>query len=110
MYNIRCNSDLGVGKTAVRRIPYACNYCIEQLEFPQDKNEKDSNKKRYDVNKNYLYWNIFEALNNWNIITLVTTITNNTEKDDEAFGTILRGVETIMSKNINYNLQRNENS
>ena len=34
MYNIRCNSDLGVGKTAVRRIPYACNYCIEQLEFP----------------------------------------------------------------------------
>ena len=39
-------------------------------------------------------------INDWNIITLVTTSKHNTEKDDEAFGTILRRVETRMSENI----------
>ena len=52
----------------------------------------------------------FESLNDWNIITLVKTSKNNTERDNEVFGTILRGVETRMSeKNINYNVQCNEN-
>ena len=34
------------------------------------------------------------------IITSATTSKHNTEKDDEALGTILRGVETRMSENI----------
>ena len=46
-------------------------------------------------------WNIFEGLNDWNTITLVTqTINKNIDKDDEAFRTILRGVETRMSEKI----------
>ena len=48
------------------------------------------------MNKSCLYWNIFESLNNWNIITLNTTRESSTDKDDEAFGTILRGFETRM--------------
>ena len=42
----------------------------------------------------------FESLNDWNIITLVKTSKNNTERDNEVFGTILRGVETRMSEKI----------
>ena len=37
---------------------------------------------------------MFESLNDLNIITLVTTNKNNTEKGDEEFGTILRRVKT----------------
>ena len=33
MYNIRCDPDLGVGKAAVRSIPCACLFCIEQINF-----------------------------------------------------------------------------
>ena len=46
-------------------------------------------------------WNIFEGLNDWNIITLVTQTKNkNINKENEAFRTILRGVETRMSEKI----------
>ena len=58
MYNIRCYPDLGGSKIVVRRISCACNFCIKQLELPWDKNEKDYNQKRYDVNNNCLYWNV----------------------------------------------------
>ena len=43
---------------------------------------------------------MFECLNDWNIIILVRMSKNNTEKDDEVFGNILRGVETRMNKNV----------
>ena len=46
-------------------------------------------------------WNIFEGLNDWNIITLVTQTKNeNIDKEDELFRTILRGIEIRMSKKI----------
>ena len=51
MYNIRCDTDFGIGKAVIRRASYACNYCIDQLELSWDKNEKDFNQKGYDVNK-----------------------------------------------------------
>ena len=40
MYNIRCDLDLGVGNTTIKRIQYTRNFCIEQLELPWNKNEK----------------------------------------------------------------------
>ena len=87
MYNIRCDPELGVGKAAVRRIPCACSFCIEQLHLSWDINEMN--------------WNIFEGLNDWNIITLVTQTKNiNSEKDDEAFKIIIRGGETRMSEKL----------
>ena len=52
MYNIRCDLELGVGKAAVRRIPCAYSFWIEQLDLPWDKNEKDTSQKRYSTNKN----------------------------------------------------------
>ena len=46
-------------------------------------------------------WNIFEDLNDWNIIALVTQTKNkNIDKEDEAFRTILRGVGKRMSEKI----------
>ena len=44
MYNIRCDPDLGVGKAAVRRIPCACLFCIEQLNLSWDKTNKIQTK------------------------------------------------------------------
>ena len=72
MYNIRCDPEIGVCKAAVRRIPCACSFCIEQLDLPCEKNEKVTNQKRYSMNKQCLNWNIFEGLNDWNIIPLAT--------------------------------------
>ena len=54
MYNIRCDPDLGVGKAAVRRIPCACLFCIEQLNLSWDKNKEDTNQRMYDINKECL--------------------------------------------------------
>ena len=48
-------------------------------------------------------WNIFESLNDWNIITLVTqtkTKSKNIQQEDEAFKTILRGTGTRLSEKI----------
>ena len=102
MYNIRCDPDIGVDTAAVRRTPCACSFCIEQLELPWDKNKEYVNQKRYNVNNKYLQWNIFDVLNDWNIILLVTqTKDNNSEKDDGVFETILREVNTRMSERTN---------
>ena len=54
MYNIRCYLDLEIGKTSVRKIPYAYNFFNEQLKLPLNKNEKVCTKERYDVNMNCL--------------------------------------------------------
>ena len=31
MYNFRTDPDLGIGKIAIRRIPCACDGCLDQL-------------------------------------------------------------------------------
>ena len=51
------------------------------------------------MNKKCLNWNIFQALNDWNIITFQSK-NNNSGKDDEAFKIMFRGVETRMSEKI----------
>ena len=55
----------------------------------------------YSINKKFLNWNIFEGLNDQNIITLVIQTKNkNCEKDDETFKIILRGLQTRMGEKI----------
>ena len=62
---------------------------------------KKTQVKRGIVRKKCLNCNTFEGLNDSNIIILVTQTKNeNIKKDDEEFKTILRGVETRMSKKI----------
>lgn len=52
------------------------------------------------MNKNYVYWNVFDGLNDCNIKKLTTTRRYNVDNDDEIFETILKGVETRMNKKI----------
>ena len=54
MYNFRCDPDLGIGKTACRRIPYACMTCLELLETPWDKKLDDQSQPRYGINERSL--------------------------------------------------------
>ena len=62
---------------------------------------KKTQVKRGIVRKKCLNCNTFEDLNDSNIIILVTQTKNeNIKKDDEEFKTILRGLETRMSKKI----------
>ena len=75
------------------------HFFIEQLDLPWNKDGGES-QKRYSTNKQCLNLNIFEGLNNSNIITLVTQTKKNIEKDCEGFKTVLRGVETRISEKI----------
>ena len=52
------------------------------------------------MNKNYVYRNVCDGLNDCNIKKLTTTRRYNVDNDDEIFETILKGVETIMSEKI----------
>ena len=52
------------------------------------------------MNKNYVYRNVFDGLNDCNIKKLTTTRRYNVDNDDEIFETILKGVETRMIKKI----------
>ena len=54
MYNIRCDPDLGVGKATVRMIPCSCLFCTERLNLTWDKNEENTNQRRYGINKQCL--------------------------------------------------------
>lgn len=51
MYNFRWDLDLGIDKSACRRIP--CDYltCSEMLKLPWDVNINNDSQSRYEVNK-----------------------------------------------------------
>ena len=55
MYNTRCNPKLEVGKADFRRVPCLFSFCIDQLDLPWDKNDKDTSQKRYSTNKHCFY-------------------------------------------------------
>ena len=67
-YNFRFEKGLGLGFCAARRIPCACNSCIEKLKLPWDCNLDIGNQPRYSQNKDCVHWNIFQGLNDWRII------------------------------------------
>ena len=41
MYNFRVDPDLGIGKIDIRRIPCACDGCLEQLTSVWEKGTTD---------------------------------------------------------------------
>ena len=73
MYNFRCDPDLGIGKAACRRIPFACLSCLEILNLHWEKGIIDREQQRYGVNERCIYWRNFTGYNNWRVIDLVTT-------------------------------------
>ena len=70
-YNFRADPKLQIGQIAVRRIPCACDGCLEQLEQPWVPKVPFHNQPRYKGgNTKCVYWNIFEGLNDWLLITM----------------------------------------
>jgi hypothetical protein len=84
MYNIRADPDLGLGRVALRRIPCACEACRHQLMQEWDPNVEASDQNRYSSSTTCILWDIFEGLNDWNIVQLVPGKDN----DDEEILTI----------------------
>jgi hypothetical protein len=71
MYNIRADPDLGLGRVAVRRIPCACEDCRDQLMQEWEPNVEASKQSRYASSTTCDLWEIFEGLNDWNIVQLM---------------------------------------
>ena len=71
-YNFRADPKLPLGQVAARRIPCACEACINQLKEPWIPNEVFQNQPRYKGgNKQCVYWPIFHGLNDWLLIDIV---------------------------------------
>ena len=45
MYDFRIDPDLGTGKTAIRRMPYACDGCLNQLNSVGGREKQTKNKE-----------------------------------------------------------------
>ena len=63
MYNLRADPELGVGKIAVRRIPCACDGCLERFNLPIDKRYKGSSTE-------CKYYPIYLGTNDWKEVLL----------------------------------------
>ena len=51
MYNFKYDPDLGIRKTACRRIPYSCVTRLQMLNTPWDTDLEDKEQPRYGVNE-----------------------------------------------------------
>ena len=81
-YNFRADPKLPLGQIAVRRIPCACNACIQQLQKPWLPNKTFYNQPRYmGGNTQCVYWPIFQGLNDWLLIDIVDKQTNENNSD-----------------------------
>ena len=69
-FNFRSDPDLGVGWIACRRIPCFCKACIEQLNEPWVPGTERNKQPRYAQNKNYSKWDVFQGVNNWEVIEI----------------------------------------
>ena len=92
MYNFRCDPDLGIGKTACRRIPCACPIFLEKLNNFIDLDDKG-------VNERCVYWRNFKGYNNWRVVDLVTTNVTS-EEDEKVYEIIFHGIEARINKRI----------
>jgi hypothetical protein len=84
VYNICADPDLGLGRVAVRRILCACEACHKQLMQEWDPNVEAKEQDRYSSCTTCILWEIFEGLNDWNIVQLLPGKDN----DDEEIQTI----------------------
>lgn len=78
-YNIRTDPDLGLGRAALRRVPCACQSCIDQMQLPWEIGTSPENQARFRPNQTCKLYPIFEGLNDWVIVNLVKT--NKTDDD-----------------------------
>ena len=101
-YNLRFDPDLGTGWAAVRRIPCACDACIEQLKLPWNRQLNLKQQPHYAPgNQQCKYWPIFEGLNDWIIIKLVDKLEcTNMNEEEEVHTETLNCLTTAMAEKV----------
>ena len=99
MNNFRADPDLGIVKIVNRRISYAYDGYMDQLNSVCKEGTIDEDQPRYKTSRKCELNNIFEYLNKW-IVTNLITIKNNKVHDDELAKDILHGIESRMSEKI----------
>ena len=63
MYNFKADPDLEIGNIAIRRIPCACDGCLDQLNFVGKGRTIDEEQPKYKTSLKYEPKNIFKYLN-----------------------------------------------
>ena len=69
-YHLRFDPKLGVGKCAIRRIPFVCVACTPMLEKPWISGIPSEKQERYKPITKCTSWPVLGAFKNWNIIEL----------------------------------------
>ena len=65
-YHIRCDPEIGEGFYAMRRIPCACNACVEQLSKPWLPNLEKTQQPHYVIElETCKYSSILRVSNHW---------------------------------------------
>ena len=82
LYHIRCDPDLGVGYCSMRRVPCACEGCLEQLSHEWLPDTEKTLQPRYAVEaENCKYSSILRGYNKWYITEL--TLIEGSEKEED---------------------------
>ena len=99
-YNVRADKDLGTGSVAVRRIPCTCSECLKQLDIAWNTKKDKYEQSRYKENKKFMYWNVFEGLNNWQILDCLMTKKSDEQEIDEVHEMILDNYADVMAETL----------
>ena len=63
MYNFRSDPNMGIGKIDIKRMPCACNGCLEQLYSVWKTGTVDKEQGRYKTSDRCKMKTIFDGLN-----------------------------------------------
>jgi hypothetical protein len=101
-YHIRCDPELGQGFCAMRRIPCACNACVEQLSHKWMPKIDKLLQPRYAIEPPLCkYSSILRGYNKWYITELIIdTKTTTKEEMQEMRETVLMGMTQVSSEEI----------
>eukprot|EP00978_Attheya_sp_CCMP212_P017893 scaffold48234_cov60-Attheya_sp.AAC.7 len=101
-YHIRCDPELGQGFCAMRRIPCACNACIEQLSYKWLPNTDKLLQPHYAIEPSLCkYSSILSGYNKWYITELKIDKDSTTKEEiQEMHETVLMGMTQVSSGEI----------
>jgi len=97
-YNIRTDTDLGVGWAALRRVACGCVPCKEQLNRPWVPSiDVAAAQPRYWQNEECALWPSYEGANNWKICELVPKKKEGEKGARASLHGVLNALEALMS-------------
>ena len=99
-YHLHFDKDLGIGKSAVRRIPCNCDACYKVKCAPWQTNVKPSKQFRFQHNPHCHYSSVFGKLNDWIILSIAKKDINDGDDMDELKKDVLLGVQDGISETI----------